>query len=168
MRFSPVLLALSGLAAGARTIRRDGTDPADAVVSTKKFIVEVDPAADRDGLVRELEATPGCRVTKVFDSAIFSGVSIESDSLNTDALLSLGAVTKAWAAMHIELPPTIEGESFSDAAAAPKYRVHDMTGVDKLHTEGYFGKGVKIGVVDSGLDYRHPDVSGPFASENRS
>ncbi|KAH7369478.1 minor extracellular protease vpr [Plectosphaerella cucumerina] len=160
MRFSPVLLALSGLAAGARTIRRDGTDPADTVVSTKKFIVEVDPAADRDGLVKELEATPGCRVTKVFDSAIFSGVSIESDSLNTDALLALGAVTKAWAAMHIELPPTIEGESFSDAAAAPKYRVHDMTGVDKLHAEGYFGKGVKIGVVDSGLDYRHPDLGG--------
>ncbi|KAH7357697.1 hypothetical protein B0T11DRAFT_298906 [Plectosphaerella cucumerina] len=74
MRFSPILLTVSGLAAGARTIRRDGTDPADVVVSTKKFIVEVDPAADRDDLVKELEATPGCRVTKGFDSAIFSGV----------------------------------------------------------------------------------------------
>lgn len=162
-RTLPALLALSGAVAGARTSRRDAiTDDkpaADAVVAPKKFIIEVARDGDKDGLIEELENTHGCRVTKVFDSAIFSGVSVESDSLNTDTLQAFGAVAKAWAATHVELPPTIDGKSFSDAAAAPEYRVHDMTGVDKLHAEGYFGKGVKIGVVDSGLDYKHPDVS---------
>lgn len=159
----PALLALSGAASGTKTARRDISPDdslaAGAAIAPKKFILEIDQGTDKDGLIKELESTPGCRVTKIFDSAIFSGVTIESDSLNTDALQSLPSVARAWAATRIELPPTTEGKSFSDDAAAPKYRVHDMTGVDKLHAEGYFGKGVKIGVVDSGLDYRHPAVS---------
>jgi subtilisin family serine protease len=34
-----------------------------------------------------------------------------------------------------------------------------MTGVDRLHDEGIMGKNVKIGIVDTGLDYNHPAVS---------
>jgi subtilisin family serine protease len=37
-----------------------------------------------------------------------------------------------------------------------------MTQVDKLHAEGITGKGVKIGVVDSGIDYKHPALGGCF------
>ncbi|KAK0527070.1 hypothetical protein OC835_005089 [Tilletia horrida] len=33
---------------------------------------------------------------------------------------------------------------------------HIMTGADKLHNEGIFGAGVKIGVVDTGIDASHP------------
>ncbi|KAK7473104.1 hypothetical protein VKT23_001205 [Stygiomarasmius scandens] len=33
---------------------------------------------------------------------------------------------------------------------------HIMTGVDKLHAEGNFGQGIKIGIIDSGVDYTHP------------
>ncbi len=35
-----------------------------------------------------------------------------------------------------------------------------MTGVDKLHAEGRFGAGVKIGVIDTGIDYKHPALGG--------
>lgn len=33
---------------------------------------------------------------------------------------------------------------------------HKMCGVDKLHGEGIIGAGVKIGIIDSGFDYLHP------------
>ncbi|RYP70009.1 hypothetical protein DL769_005122 [Monosporascus sp. CRB-8-3] len=38
----------------------------------------------------------------------------------------------------------------------------EMTGVDKLHKLGIKGKGIKIGIVDTGVDYRHPALGGGF------
>ncbi|UKZ51735.1 hypothetical protein TrVGV298_005498 [Trichoderma virens] len=34
--------------------------------------------------------------------------------------------------------------------------------VDKLHAEGYTGKGIRIGIVDSGVDFNHPVLGGCF------
>ncbi|CZR60325.1 related to subtilisin-like serine protease [Phialocephala subalpina] len=38
----------------------------------------------------------------------------------------------------------------------------EMGGVDKLHQLGIKGKGIKIGVIDTGVDYRHPALGGGF------
>jgi subtilisin family serine protease len=40
--------------------------------------------------------------------------------------------------------------------------VHQMTGVDKLRNEGYVGTGIKVAVVDTGIDYTHPALGGCF------
>jgi subtilisin family serine protease len=47
------------------------------------------------------------------------------------------------------------------------FSTHVMTGVDKLHAQGYFGKGVKIGIIDSGIDYTHPALGGKFGPGNK-
>ncbi|RMZ71750.1 subtilisin Carlsberg [Pyrenophora seminiperda CCB06] len=39
---------------------------------------------------------------------------------------------------------------------------HVMTQVDKLHAEGVTGKGFRIAIVDSGIDYTHPALGGCF------
>ncbi|KAJ7772696.1 subtilisin-like protease [Mycena maculata] len=36
------------------------------------------------------------------------------------------------------------------------YSTHVMTGVDKVHAQGNFGAGIKIGIIDTGIDYTHP------------
>jgi hypothetical protein len=38
----------------------------------------------------------------------------------------------------------------------------EMTQVDKLHALGIKGKGVKVGIIDTGVEYRHPALGGGF------
>ncbi|KAJ5085100.1 hypothetical protein N7532_009871 [Penicillium argentinense] len=39
---------------------------------------------------------------------------------------------------------------------------HRMTGVDKLREQGYLGSGLRVAVVDSGIDYKHPALGGCY------
>jgi subtilisin family serine protease len=50
----------------------------------------------------------------------------------------------------------------SSTAEFPFYPPHALTGVDKLQAEGLNGTGIKIGIIDSGVDYRHPALGGCF------
>ncbi|CAN9241094.1 unnamed protein product [Alternaria alternata] len=49
------------------------------------------------------------------------------------------------------------GENTSDT-----YSTHVMTQVDKLRAQGITGKGTKIAIIDSGVDYLHPALGGGF------
>ncbi|OBR09402.1 Subtilase [Colletotrichum higginsianum IMI 349063] len=172
MRFASVVVSVLALAGtGAAKVSRravsneeDVRPSNDTVVAPKKFIIELDQAADKDAVVRQLQARPGSRVLKVFDSAVFRGVAVESDSENTDSLEALAPVVKAWHSTRVQLAPVVAGESFSDDARAPDYAIHWMTGVDKLHEQGILGKGVKVGVVDTGVEYTHPALGGCFGA----
>ncbi|PPQ90634.1 hypothetical protein CVT25_006617 [Psilocybe cyanescens] len=37
-----------------------------------------------------------------------------------------------------------------------------LQGVDKLHAQGISGAGIKIGIIDTGIDYTHPTLGGAF------
>jgi subtilisin family serine protease len=39
---------------------------------------------------------------------------------------------------------------------------HVMTQIDKLHAEGVTGKGFRVAIIDSGVDYTHPALGGCF------
>ena len=44
----------------------------------------------------------------------------------------------------------------------PFYAPHSITGVDKVHSQGVLGKGIVVGVIDTGVDYYHPALGGCF------
>lgn len=52
--------------------------------------------------------------------------------------------------------------TFSENVSAANYSIHHMTGVDKLHEAGILGKGVKVAIIDAGIDYNHPALGGGF------
>jgi subtilisin family serine protease len=83
---------------------------------------------------------------------------VESTADNTDSFKSIDQVSNAWNSKKIKLSPSIGMQSFSDDAAAANYDIHNMTGVDKLHAAGIYGKGAVVAIVDTGTYYTHPAV----------
>lgn len=105
---------------------------------------------------------PDVQVVKTFHSELFSGAYVESESQGVDSLLALPDVARVWQNRVVELDPFNVSKSFADDAASAEYSTHHTTGVHRLHERGFFGEGVKVGVVDSGIQYTHPALGGGF------
>ncbi|KAK7702701.1 hypothetical protein SLS57_011252 [Botryosphaeria dothidea] len=121
----------------------------------KRFIIEYAGGANL-----RTAPEPGIKVVQTFDSDIFSGVSVEAEGYSIDDLVKLAGVTKVWPMKTIRLSPPRDLQTFSDAAAAANYTVHNSTGVDKLHAAGVYGQGAVVAVVDTGIAYNHPALGG--------
>ncbi|KAF9876569.1 serine endopeptidase [Colletotrichum karsti] len=158
--WATVLGAVDANSSSQRRYRRDGNQT-ETLSETKKFIVEAEAGVDLAELHQKVEAT-GAKVLKSFNSEIFSGFSVETGSDNLDSLQSVSEVAQAWPVKTYKLAPLIPQASFSDDATAQNWSVHFSTGVDKLHEAGIMGKGAKVAVIDSGVDYRHPALGGGF------
>ncbi|TLS21020.1 uncharacterized protein PpBr36_10762 [Pyricularia pennisetigena] len=146
--------------------------------SPKRFIVEFKDGASITSLT---STTAGkVKVLKVFDSDVFRGAAVETDEDNVDSLRALRGVGQAWHSKRIMLDPVRPesvvrggmqtGVKFSRQNRDDeegKISLHHMTGVDKLHARGIKGKGVKVAVVDTGVDYTHPALGGAFGAGSK-
>lgn len=115
----------------------------------------------------------------------FVGVSLELEEGSIHDLRNLENVANVWpvkrfgrpTAVLRNFPAQMESESrrreSSDDAnvtfSIPRItgdikpnNPHTMAGVDKAHAAGYYGEGVKIAVIDTGVDYLHPALGGCF------
>ncbi|KAL0932814.1 serine endopeptidase [Colletotrichum truncatum] len=179
MRVGAACLALLGISGTAQAVRqfasRSLTDEADASNSaaSKRYIVELKSRLHgRSVAVRAATNPSGLRVVKEFDSDIFPGLVVECDhgcsvdhirrSLDTSE--GEPVVASVYQSQIVQLLPTVDGESFSDDAAALNYSVHGLTGVEKLHKDGILGEGATVAIVDSGVQYTHPALGGGIGS----
>lgn len=89
----------------------------------------------------------------------FNGVSMSLPGTAVEELLQSGAVKRIWSDAQVQLDFP-KGEQ---AKITPKMADSiPEIGVDKLHDEGITGKGIKVGVLDTGLDYTHPDLTASY------
>ncbi|CAI6088118.1 unnamed protein product [Clonostachys chloroleuca] len=127
----------------------------------RSFIIEYAPGSRER---QSLASQDGISVLKVFDSSVFQGALIETDILTQDDLSSAPDVLDVWPNELIELLPTFEQQAPVTDDAPIHHDNHNATGVNKLHAQGIFGKGVKIGIVDTGVWYDHPALGGGYGA----
>jgi len=87
---------------------------------------------------------------------LFNGISIEINPADLGKLIALGNVKAVYPVTKYSIPITQPVEPELATALA-------MTGADIAHSElGLTGAGVKVGIIDTGIDFNHPDLGGGF------
>ncbi|EON99722.1 putative minor extracellular protease vpr protein [Phaeoacremonium minimum UCRPA7] len=136
--------------------------------------------ADGDALLDSIagDASPRMKL----DFKLFKGVSVQFNDLDkaeesAAAIAALPAVKSIWPQRLYQMPkPTVhqilgDGTDIAAATATKRqfendtFSTHVMTQVDKLRAEGNVGTGIKVAVIDTGVDYRHPALGGCFGPE---
>lgn len=88
-------------------------------------------------------------MVKSFDSSVFRGANVQTNSYDVESLQSMPDVLRVWPNNKVYLNP--EQPRITNGLPDPlNYTVHNATGVNKLHEAGIFGKGTKVGIVDTG------------------
>ncbi|KAJ6625831.1 subtilisin-like protease [Mycena sp. CBHHK59/15] len=144
---------------------------------SNKFIVEVASPSDipskrssgtpHERLYQSLrERKIGFDVHKEFDSpGLFVGVSLTlTDVQDVVNILKTDGVVAIRPVRTFARPKPVESKHVSpgDSGLPDSESTHVTTGVDKLHAQGITGRGVKIGILDTGVDYTHPFLGGGF------
>ncbi|MEH7451180.1 S8 family serine peptidase [Gottfriedia acidiceleris] len=92
----------------------------------------------------------------------FNGVSMSLPANQIKNLLKSKAVKTVWSNEKFSIdPPEVENDQLkTDEAKVANYTPYD--GLDRLHAEGFTGKGIKVGILDTGMDYNHPDLKDAY------
>ena len=99
----------------------------------------------------------------------FDGVSLSLPGNRVAELLEHDEVKAVWPDAEVkaladpEAAGATAAEGTGQTAPGPADSGAVATGIARLHDEGVTGKGVKVGVIDTGIDYRHPDLRTAYA-----
>ncbi|WP_282439811.1 S8 family serine peptidase [Gottfriedia acidiceleris] len=93
----------------------------------------------------------------------FNGVALEVPANKLSNLMKSSAVQAIYSDVTVKAELPVEGKEVSEKSTG-KGMADERTylKIDKLHQEGYTGKGVKVAVLDTGVDYNHPDIKAAF------
>ncbi|MEH7513631.1 S8 family serine peptidase, partial [Gottfriedia acidiceleris] len=91
----------------------------------------------------------------------FNGVSMSLPANQIKNLLKSKAVKTVWSNKTFSIDPPKENDQLkADEAKVGNYTPYDA--LDRLHAEGFTGKGIKVGILDTGIDYNHPDLKDAY------
>ncbi|MDM5331612.1 S8 family serine peptidase [Neobacillus sp. CF12] len=110
---------------------------------------------------------PGTDVEKLLESGLVSRI-YEDKVVKIDPIGPEGSNTNSLTAGNGQLKSnsaTINQQSVSVQSTATntlKENSIPLPGIEELHNEGVTGDGIKVGVLDTGIDYNHPDLNNVY------
>ena len=85
----------------------------------------------------------------------FNGVSMTLPANEIEKVLESHSVKMIWSDVKIQGIQPVEMEKENGKG---NLKTVPSLGTEQLHTKGYTGEGVKVAVIDTGIDYNHPDL----------
>ncbi|KAH6685764.1 serine endopeptidase [Plectosphaerella plurivora] len=153
----------------------NGTQP---VIINGVYTIELNDGASPADVTSQLDDLGiSIQTRRVLDSSLFKGLSFNvinaadyNAAVTATTILQVDAVKQVWPVRKIQLPPddtrplvSLRRDQPGNLRAAQvAYGPHVMSQVDLVHEAGFTGKGVKIAVLDTGVDYTHPLLGGCF------
>ncbi|KAK1991883.1 subtilase [Colletotrichum falcatum] len=139
------------------------------------YIVELEDGEDASDFYTSAGADAVTRMSMNY--TLFKGASIQfTDPDTADAkaaeMARLPSVRNIWPVRTYGIPePEVvwtgtQGRDYVDVKKRQlgndTFSTHVQTQVDRLHRDGVSGKGLKVAVIDTGIDYLHPALGGCF------
>jgi subtilisin family serine protease len=115
-------------------------------------------ASERSKFQTALRAA-GINAKQRFDyKALWNGYSLEMSARDARRVARMSGVAAVFPVVNVEAPPRADdGGSTIDVVNAIR-----QTGVNLARQQGWTGTGIKVGIIDTGIDYDHPDLGGCF------
>ncbi|KAL0086325.1 peptidase S8/S53 domain-containing protein [Phycomyces blakesleeanus] len=169
-----VCLAVLVLVAPSEAISHPKYQASSDNVVPNRYIVEFDygDSTSANSFVHSVQnkfKKAKIHIAHQFDHDLFNGISFGLNGLdNKEHDAALKSVldqdsVKAVYPVRVIKRPDITIRKVSSKGKTPSILPHAMTQVDRVHSElKKFGKGIKVGVVDTGIDYLHPALGGGF------
>ncbi|MDT8859886.1 S8 family serine peptidase [Alkalihalobacillus sp. MEB130] len=118
-------------------------------------------AAERSNVIAQLEKVATVEVNQEYDY-VFSGFSVEIAENEVSALLAVDGIKAVYPnetyKVSSEDAVLIDPEMFSPAMMDSAPFIQS----DEAWEAGFTGEGVKVAIIDTGVDYTHPDLAENF------
>jgi subtilisin family serine protease len=94
----------------------------------------------------------------------FNGVALEVPANKIEEVMKSSVVQAIFSNSTIKAEPPSAEDAIPSSAPQGQGMAAELSylNINKLHKEGYTGKGIKVAVLDTGVDYNHPDIQAAF------
>ncbi|GEL08142.1 S8 family serine peptidase [Salisediminibacterium halotolerans] len=118
---------------------------------------------ERNEVIAELEESVDTfEVTREYDY-LFSGFAVELNSADLEHVLDVAGIDAVYPNQEYEVTPEVEAEPLDDEVYSPEMMDSaPFIGANDAWDAGYTGDDVTVAVIDTGVDYTHPDLEHAF------
>ncbi|KAG0049745.1 hypothetical protein BGZ83_005428 [Gryganskiella cystojenkinii] len=133
------------------------------------FWIEFEERFDQQALLTRLLSNHHPRIQlrhEFWESLNAVSVQVKDEAVLHELLNQIQGIRLIEPVVEYDRPEAIDSHQSMGASTSfenPKLMPHRLTGVQQVHDSlKIFGKGIKVGIIDSGVDYTHPALGGCF------